>query len=177
MSRSWSRRRALRAGVIAACTGFAGCSTGADRATPASETPTNTETKTETTSQQPKTPIHPSCETPTPEPAVDLGVINRSGGSRSVTVIVSRTSSGETVFQESATLEPEGDVEWADVFPADGTYRIEAELPNGTSRTEEIEATADDRYAIILVAIQEDDSIEVGRLNVVPEPTPTPCPQ
>lgn len=179
------RRRVLQfgAGLLA---GLAGCASGPDRSTadegPGTDAPPSTDGSTTTdarsTTDTPAHYGHGDCETPTPEPVPDLNVYFRADQPRRVTVTVTRADgSGDPVFREEFERAGDETVRRYDVFPADDTYRIEAELPGGETNAKEMDVERNDRYGIVTVSVQGPDTVYVERLGVHPEATPTPCPE
>jgi hypothetical protein len=77
------------------------------------------------------------------------------------------------VFTEEVALDPDGVVDLYDVYPDSATYRFTVELENGLSQTIEIE-TEKSRFSIVSIRIEND--IQIMRLNVHPQSTPTNSP-
>lgn len=174
--------------------GVAGCSgsgsgdgaddpSGSTDSTPVAEgtTPGSADT-TEPETTRVETPTAPgdtgtpgSCDRPTPRPVPDLRVYNRTEERLDVTVAVTPASGDEPAYRETVTVPPGEEADRFDVFPAEETYRVVADLPDGRSGEGTIDGGRVDRYGIATVTVTSDD-VWIERLGVHPEPTATPCP-
>lgn len=166
--------------AIAGCTGAGGPGTPVPEGSPTPNwtgSPSPTGSPIPTTSPTPTpspTPNTGFCERPTPDPVPDLSLINRLDESRSVSVTITPADGTSPVYEESLTLEADEDVDRYEVVPGTDSYRITASLPVNTSATGVMEIEPGNRYSIVTVIVRE-DRVFVERLNVHPEPTPTPC--
>ena len=161
----------LRAGLVAACTVPAGCLTKGDRETSANQTPVNS--GTETTTSQGTTPPHPDCERSTPRSGVRI--VNDATERLAVTFAVE--TAGETAFKDTTEVRPGEPAHYSSALPESGTYRITAELADGTSNSREWTAVGTDERALVTITVTGDRRIELERDRFAAESTPTPCPQ
>ena len=148
-----SRREIVVVGIAALC---AGCNEiGTESGANSRETPTET------------------TDTPTSESVPDVRVENEQERTVNADITVKRVSEDDddTVFTDEVTLDPDGVVDFDDVYSDSATYRFTVELESGPSQTTEVEIERS-RYNIVSIRIE--DNIRILRLNVNPPPTPTP---
>ena len=150
-----SRREILVVGTAAFCAGCTEIGVGSEA--------NSRKTPTETT------------DTPTSEPVPDVRVENEQERTVNAEITVERVSEDDddTVFTDEVALDPDGVVDLYDVYPDSATYRFTVELESGLSQTIEIE-TEQSRFSIVSIRIEND--IQIMRLNVHPQSTPTNSP-
>lgn len=164
-----SRRQILAGGAVIFAAGCTGQSTDPD--TRSRTETSSTRPRTETSTNPPET-----CEPSTAEPVADVLIRNDSETRVTADVTIERLSDdGEAVVEEGERSLPSGESsELFEVFPDDATYRFTVTLGNGTSRSTEIE-TGPNRRSVVSIRIEEPDTIDIGKMNVHPPATPTPC--
>lgn len=141
---------------------------------PSEASPESSETPTDP-SETPASGEQTSCDRGTPEPGLDLSVSNRRERSLAVCVTVAAAgpTGGPVVFERQTTLDPGESVELFDVFPREGSYRVTASLPDGTSERRTLDVTPASRRSVVQITV--DDRIDIGTLLVHPTATATPC--
>lgn len=96
-----------------------------------------------------------------------------------VTVSVPRdgsASGSELRYRETVEVEPDEHVDRDDVFTTTETVRVAAVVDGGATSERLLDVEPDDRRSIVTVTVRSRDDVEVDRLHIVPEPTPTFCP-
>jgi len=146
--------RTVPAVAVAALLVLAGCGGGVG--TPSSEMPSNSPTSTVDTESP--TPADEPTDTPTDEPVgtsgyeTDLDVRSYEETSVSLNVSITRNQTGNVIFSENLTIEPDGVHNFDIPFPEPGNYTVRA-VRNGTVYTYvwELEFT-DPSYELIVEA-------------------------